>query len=737
MMVCGLASVAQALPSSMAVTGRLSSASGGPIADGKYPLTFALFKSEQGGSALWSEPVAWLEVAAGSFHHTLGNTSPLKAELLNGVDTAWLEVKVEPDPALTRVPLRAVALALRANVAGSLDCSGCVGTAQLDPSALQGFAKSSALAKVATTGNYGDLAGAPDFAAFAKKSELAKVATTGSYGDLAGAPDFAAFAKKSELAKVATTGSYSDLAGTPKLAAVASTGAYADLNGQPTLAKLGASCGTGLVMRGLKADGSYDCIAALDPSALPADGLAAISNQLLTNQFTDVVAGTSGLAIADNNPTGVSDSVVVPDLGTAQALTVSVELANSDISSVKVKLYDPANTEYVLYDKGGKGNTLKATWPAPDKTIAGDLTTWIGKNPKGKWSLQVIDTAFLNNAQDGLIKAWSVNVGTLSSKKVAANGTLVANAGLKLTAAAQPPVVCDASQLGFTYVSTTNKAIEVCNGTDWYPISIALVGTQKTPALSCLDVLKKMPTAKTGAYWLDPDGASGGVPAFQAYCEMDTDGGGWTLVGKVEGANHNSDGGVLDGHDATRWKNKQYLGDISNLNPGNALGASYESVAFTDFMLVGLNSTSKRLAWRMPKQFTSLHAVFNAGQAEFASKLLVGNFTTLDWRPGCGVGNGPDGTGPEFYGFNVRSDGANTGPGLFNGNANGWCAALAGWGRNNNAGNYTGGGLGADCQGRAHQMGRHYWGYGDGCDPGGWSNGSNLNSFFGHAFFVR
>ncbi len=50
---------------------------------------------------------------------------------------------------------------------------------------------------------------------------------------------------------------------------------------------------------------------------------------------------------------------------------------------------------------------------------------------------------------------------------------------------------------------------------------------------------------------------------------------------------------------------------------------------------------------------------------------------------------------------------------------------------------YTGGGLGADCQGHDHQMGRHYWGYGDGCDVGGWTNQNNFNSFYAHAFYVR
>mgnify|MGYP003342914521 CR=1 FL=1 len=97
---------AWAVPATVDINGRLSSGSGAPVADGKYPITFGLYKAEVGGTPAWTEPVAAVQVAGGSFAAVLGAVAPLKPELFNG--PLWLEVKVEPEPALARVPLRSV-----------------------------------------------------------------------------------------------------------------------------------------------------------------------------------------------------------------------------------------------------------------------------------------------------------------------------------------------------------------------------------------------------------------------------------------------------------------------------------------------------------------------------------------------------------------------------------------------------------------------------------------------------
>ncbi|TQF71407.1 fibrinogen-like YCDxxxxGGGW domain-containing protein [Pseudoalteromonas luteoviolacea] len=50
---------------------------------------------------------------------------------------------------------------------------------------------------------------------------------------------------------------------------------------------------------------------------------------------------------------------------------------------------------------------------------------------------------------------------------------------------------------------------------------------------NCLDIKTQLPVAATGFYLIDPDGENIGVDAFKVWCDMDYQGGGWTLF-----ANH-------------------------------------------------------------------------------------------------------------------------------------------------------------------------------------------------------
>ncbi|MBM4344680.1 MAG: hypothetical protein FJ100_15045 [Deltaproteobacteria bacterium] len=500
-----------ALGAVVGVQGLVTTAGGGPAADGTYGLTFSLLDGPA-GKAVFSEGPILLEVKAGAFAHGLGSKSVLPQSALDG--ERWLQVQIGLDPALPAVPLRHVFLAMRAQMAEALQCSGCVTAAHLDPAVFKDLLKAADLKDYVKTTDLQLYAKTADLGGFAKSADLSAYAQKAELGD---------YVKAASLAKVAASGSYNDLKDLPKLADVAKTGAYGDLTGQPVLPKLGAACGTGLVMRGLKADGSYDCTqGGVTADSLPKDGLDELSNGLLTNQFSEVTASAkTPIDIPDNSGAGVTDTVVVPDHGAAQAVLVTLDVLNSDISKVKASVFDPNGVEYVLHELSGSGNTLKGVWPSPDKLVKGDLSTWVGKNAKGIWSLKVADVAGFAGGKDGKIVGWSVTVKTLSDKKVAATK------GFQLGNSNTAPVPCAANTFGMMYASPADKAFYVCNGKYYVPFSLVHVGTAAHPAESCKDILAKAPGSKDGWYWLNT-----GTGSAQAWCDMTTQGGGWTQVVK-------------------------------------------------------------------------------------------------------------------------------------------------------------------------------------------------------------
>lgn len=104
--------------------GRMSSAGGGPVSDGVYPVLFRLYTSKDGGQALWTETWIGLPVSGGLFSAALGTVdatkNPLPANLFAENDELWLGVQVSIEAELPRVRLTPAAFAVRAQYANQL-----------------------------------------------------------------------------------------------------------------------------------------------------------------------------------------------------------------------------------------------------------------------------------------------------------------------------------------------------------------------------------------------------------------------------------------------------------------------------------------------------------------------------------------------------------------------------------------------------------------------------------------
>ena len=739
-----------AAPMTVGVQGVLRAQGGGPIADGSYNFTFTIYDTQTGGTAAWTEGPIGLSTTGGGFSHALGASKAIDAGKLAELSGQWLGVTIGQDPELPRVALRATLFALHADVAGKLACAGCVGAEHVANGALGATKVGFSYAGSDTKGGPALKAKALDCTGCVGVSHLKFDADI----DLGG--------HALSAAKLISAG---DVLASGSMAAKQFIGDGSKLTGIKMPA---GTCKKNEAVIGIDSDGTVNC------AQLGGD-LEAVSGKTLSNHFTDEIGGGADKDIPDFDSNGLLDTIEVPDLGIAESFEVYVDITKApfvdekpkdgkpdwDPSDLTVLLFPPTTKDlpaqrsnvvdnfiqtpsvnqqlypnYVLHQLSDKGSlNLVATYPTKTKPASGDLTEWIGKNPKGKWRLLILDNGDRkapdgkDMAFDGQLVRWAIRVKTLSSQKIKVNGSLVL---------AQQTAPCDVFARGAIRYNTAIAGVQVCDGEDWFP---RLTGMDKDhPGKTCKDIKDAAPRAKSGIYWIDPDGPGANNEAFAVYCDQETGGGGWTLVVKVKGND-----ATMNRRNTAQWRKKALIGDCTKLDAENALCTGYDKVPFGDVMIRSLAKPRRNLAWGHRDTYASMWAVVDAGKREFTRNRLFGAVHNLGYN-GDPVYHRD--CGPMNYGFLTadwnQNDGGIAGHNLPHGHAGGVVgASLMDWSVWKNGSSYpntalstqdcitdfsVGGGYGAANSGNTTYAINSHW----------WGNGNSYSwSWNAHGVFVR
>jgi len=113
-----------------------------------------------------------------------------------------------------------------------------------------------------------------------------------------------------------------------------------------------------------------------------------------------------------------------------------------------------------------------------------------------------------------------------------------------------------------------------------------------TIAAHCAAIKAAAPDLLSGVFTIDPDGDAG-EPPFDAYCDMTTDGGGWTLVLNLD----TSDGHVMWWGNP-KWTDGTSLGTAATARTADHVSVGWKNYAGAGEILLMIHNEGKTTGWR-------------------------------------------------------------------------------------------------------------------------------------------
>jgi hypothetical protein len=150
------------------------------------------------------------------------------------------------------------------------------------------------------------------------------------------------------------------------------------------------------------------------------------------------------------------------------------------------------------------------------------------------------------------------------------------------------------------------------------------LNARQTAPISCAAILAAGDSVGTGLYWIDPNGTPT-TDAFLAYCDMDTQGGGWTLALNVDP----TDGGRVVYPNVAFWTASAEYGSIGSHFVSDYASPAAASVAPTELLIAVARPgpTGQVFGWKqwtlsVPNQ--PLKAYFNGADNTVLTTAVLG-----------------------------------------------------------------------------------------------------------------